>query len=268
MRPSRVSYGSMAMTRRALNGEVEEVDDSAEDWTVERITFDAAYGDERMMAFLFLPKRGTPPYQTVVYFPDRWVLHGSRESIRTRGFDFLIKDGRAFLFPVYKSTFDRQDGHRGHGRDETNRYKETVIMWGADLRRSIDYLETRDEIDIDNLAYLGTGWGGVLAPIMLAIEDRFKTGVLELAGLSYRRTLTEVEPIQYLPRVTIPVLMMNGRHDFVRPLETSQQPFYDFLGTPEPDKDWILFDAGHDLSLTDFRRESLAWLDRYLGPVQ
>ncbi|MFC1783776.1 protein kinase, partial [Planctomycetota bacterium] len=53
-----------------LNAVVEDVDDQAKDYTKEKITFDAAYGDdERVIAYLFLPKNVDPPYQTVVFFP-------------------------------------------------------------------------------------------------------------------------------------------------------------------------------------------------------
>ena len=38
-----------------------------ESWTAEKMSFDAGYNNERMMAFLFLPKNFQPPYQTVLY---------------------------------------------------------------------------------------------------------------------------------------------------------------------------------------------------------
>ena len=44
-------------------------DESPEDWIVEKITFNAAYGNERVIAYLFLPKNASPPYQTLIFFP-------------------------------------------------------------------------------------------------------------------------------------------------------------------------------------------------------
>ena len=52
------------------------------------VAFDAAYGGERMRAYLFLPKNGSPPYQTVVFFPaaDAFRLRSSRDmSLRLGG---------------------------------------------------------------------------------------------------------------------------------------------------------------------------------------
>lgn len=43
------------------------------DWTKEKVIFDAAYGKERVPAFLFLPKDVRPPYQVVVFYPSSRV---------------------------------------------------------------------------------------------------------------------------------------------------------------------------------------------------
>jgi hypothetical protein len=61
--------------------------------------------------------------------------------------------------------------------------------------------------------------------------------------------------------------MINGRYDFVSPLETSQLPLFRLLGTPEEDKKHVVFDSGHVAPWPDVVRETLDWLDRYLGPV-
>ena len=85
-----------------------------------------------------------------------------------------------------------------------------MIAWAKDLRRSIDYLETRPDIDTAKVAYYGLSWGGYLGGLMPAIEPRLKAVVLLVAGLEFQRGLPEVEPINFLPRITIPVLMLNG----------------------------------------------------------
>ncbi len=52
-----------------LDAKVEATDSTNDDWNAEFVSFTAAYGGERMMAWVFTPKHGTPPYQTVVEFP-------------------------------------------------------------------------------------------------------------------------------------------------------------------------------------------------------
>jgi hypothetical protein len=62
--------------------------------------------------------------------------------------------------------------------------------------------------------------------------------------------------------------MINGRYDFGIPLDTCQQPFFRLLGTPAADKRQVLLDSGHGLPLTPWFRETLDWLDHYLGRVK
>ena len=66
------------------------------------------------------------------------------------------------------------------------------------------------------------------------------------------------------------VLMVNGRDDFLFPLDTNQKPLFEALGTKEPDKKHILYDGGHSNLVTrpDLIGEVLDWFDRYLGPVE
>ena len=67
---------------------------------------------------------------------------------------------------------------------------------------------------------------------------------------------------------TVPVLMLNGRFDFVFPLETNQVPFFEMLATPAANKRHVVYEAGHfAFPLGDAIRENVAWLDRHLGPT-
>jgi dienelactone hydrolase len=241
-----------------------------EDWLREKITFNAAYGNERMMAYLFLPRNGTPPYQTVIYFPGSGAIHTpSSENLTPGGrADFIPKSGRAFLYPIYKSTFERGDDLKSDYPEVNNFWKEHVVMWQKDLSRCIDYLETRDDIDSEKIAYFGASWGADMAPIMIAPEPRIKAGIVIVAGILFHESLPEVEPMHYLPRVKVPMLMLNGKYDFFFPYETSQVPFFMLLGTPEEHKRMLVNESGHSFPRTEMAKESLAWLDRYLGEVQ
>ena len=74
--------------------------------------------------------------------------------------------------------------------------------------------------------------------------------------------------INYITRVTQPTLILNGELDFFFPAETSQRPMYELLGTPVADKKRLVFPGGHSVPRTEMIKESLQWLDRYLGPVR
>jgi eukaryotic-like serine/threonine-protein kinase len=232
------------------------------------IRFAAAYGGESMFAYLFLPPRGRPPYQTVLLFPGSFAMYALAPGPpELRRIDFLLKGGRAVMLPVYKGTFQRGDGLKSDYPKETAFYKDHVIMWVKDAARSIDYLETRQDIDADRIAYYGLSWGGALGAIIPAVERRIKVVVLYVAGFNFQRTLPEVDQINYVTRVIQPTLMLNGEFDFYFPLETSQRPMFELLGTPPEHKKQLTYPRGHSVPRTEMVKETLAWLDHYLGRV-
>ena len=264
----RVYRSLYAYDRRPLNAKVEERE-VAEEWTREKVSFDAAYGGERVVAHLYLPRGADPPYQTVVYFPGSSAIY--YDDLNTAGFgghDFVPKSGRAFLYPVYKSTYERRDGLASDVPDTTASYRDHVVFWSKDLGRSLDYLETRPDVDRTKLAYLGYSWGVQVAPMLLAVEERFRVAVFLSGGFMFQRALPEADQVNFVSRVKIPVLMLNGRLDFFFPVETAQLPFLRMLGTPPEDRRHVLFDSGHVPPPKERIRETLDWLDRYLGPVE
>jgi len=260
-----------AYDKKELRSRTESVDQSDKDWIKEKVSFDAAYGGERVPAYLFLPKSGKPPYQAVVYFPGASAINlrssDKNEFLDIGDFDFIMKSGRAFLLPVYKSTYERGDGLGSNVPDETNSYREHVIEWAKDLGRSLDYLESRSDIDSNKLAYYGFSWGGRLGGIMIAVGGRFKTAILCLGGFRFQKQKPEVDPFHFVSRVRIPVLMLNGRYDSIFPYQTAQLPMFKLLGTPEEHKRQILYDTGHNIPRNQLIKETLAWLDKYLGSV-
>ncbi|HXN23782.1 MAG TPA: hypothetical protein VOA41_13675 [Candidatus Dormibacteraeota bacterium] len=179
--------------------------------------------------------------------------------------DFLVKSGRALMFPIYKGTYERLGTPPAAG---TNAERDETIQQAKDLRRSIDYLETRPDIDGARLAYYGISWGAVQGPIMIAVDKRFQAAVFAAGGCNNLKVLPEADSMNFASRVKIPVLMINGRYDFEIPLETCQEPLFRLLGTSPQDKRHVLFDTGHAPPQLPVMKEALNWLDRYLGPVK
>jgi dipeptidyl aminopeptidase/acylaminoacyl peptidase len=79
----------------------------------------------------------------------------------------------------------------------------------------------------------------------------------------------DADPINFLPHVRQPFLMLNGRYDSDYPVDLLQRPLMRLLGTPEKHKRLVLFDSGHAIGRSLHRvRETVDWLDRHLGPVE
>ena len=259
-----------AYPRSPLNAVDEGVVKETDDWREEKITFDTAYNGERMAAYLFLPKRVRPPYQTLLFFPSARVLFLPPDSSNLGDityFDYIIQSGRAVMYPVYEDTYERRLKH--HLPAEPDSIEEPVD-WYKDAARSLDYLDTRPDIDKDRMAYLGVSMGsadGVIFATLL--QDRLRTEIFLDGGYFLLPMPPGEDQADFAPRMKKPVLMVNGRYDYTFPVPTSQDPLFRMLGTAAADKRQVILDTPHDV--TEDRpalvREVLAWLDHYLGRV-
>ena len=258
-----------------LNATVEWTDHSQRGFVWEKVSFDAGYDNDRTIVHLHLPDNVDPPYKTVVFFPGSGAFLNPGPSdenlmpLADASEDFAVKSGFALAWPVYYDSFERWRGLVGLTGVELARARRTrMAHWRQDLGRTIDYLESRPDIDTDNLVYLGFSRGAGPAVPLVAMEDRFKVAVLVAGGTAGPRSQPELNSLNYAPRVTMPVLMLNGLYDYIFPTETRQQPLFDNLGTPPEDKLYLTFDAGHwPLPRDEWIPETLAWLEKYLGPV-
>jgi formylglycine-generating enzyme required for sulfatase activity/dienelactone hydrolase/predicted Ser/Thr protein kinase len=250
-----------------LNATVDAVDDSPPEWRVEKVSYGAAYGDERIPAYLFLPKQTKPPYQVIVYFPGSGVI-AQRSDPNAAYFDrvnFIMRSGRAMLYPIFKSTHSRGDVITNDYPSTTAVWRDHMVMWSKDVGRSIDYLQSRPDIDKNKIGYMGYSWGAALAPLFLAVEPRLSLALLNVGGFYLQAALPEADPVHFAPRVKVPVLMLNGRFDFFFPTETSQEPMFDALGTPPEHKRRVLYDASHAVPRNEMIKEFAGWMDKYWG---
>ena len=232
-------------------------------WTRERIQFDAGYGTERVVLHLYLPTTGGPPYRTVVYWPgwDTFNLDDI-DLYFGRQLDFLVKSGRAVAFPVYKGIFERRVGNvRQRAPFNTPEWRDNAIDGVKDLRRTVDYLETRSDIDSRTLAFFGYSWGGVNGPLALAHEPRLRTAIIDIGLLPRMPDTPEVDPANALPRVRQPTLLFSGEFDSMVPMDNARR-YFALLGAAPSDKRHVIAVGGHFIPRELLIRETLDWLDR------
>src|SRR5439155_1043639 len=144
----RVIRSMYAYERAPLEPKVVSEDSSSEHWRTVKVTYSAGYGNERIPAFLFLPLKATPPFQTVLFFPGAGALNqkSSENLLNMDRLGVLLKSGRAVLHPIYTGTYERRTGLRV---GEHNR--EVVTQWTREISQSVDYLESRPDIDRQRL---------------------------------------------------------------------------------------------------------------------
>jgi dienelactone hydrolase len=252
-----------AYDRTPLRPVVEATEATAE-WTHITVSIDGAGGKGRLRAHLFLPTTAEPPYQAIVFFPaaDAFQLRAGRD-LSLRQVAFVVRSGRALLYPIYDGTYERATDQALGG----NARREQRIAWSRELGRGLDYLETRPEIDHARLGFYGISAGADAGTILTALEPRLKVSVLQGTGIWGDET-PEHRAIDYAPRIRMPTLLLNGRYDFGVPLDTAQRPLFDAIGTPPALKRHAILEAGHALSIEDAVDAVLPWLDRHLGPVR
>jgi dienelactone hydrolase len=249
-----------AYDRAPLAATVDAVDDSSPYFRQETLSFAAAYGNERVPAHLLLPKNAQPPFQIVVYFPNSYARSANSSSrLDMRLIEFIVRSGRALLYPVYKGTFERGGGVPLAG---VNAMRDMQVAWAKDVFRAVDYLETRSDLDSSRLAFYGSSMGAYYGPIPVALEPRFKVAVFMAGGLRFNHP-QEIQPANFMPRVKVPVLLVNGEDDFSAPV-AAQRRFIDLLGTEPGHKRHRMLAGGHvPNDWNGLIREVLDWLDMY-----
>jgi cephalosporin-C deacetylase-like acetyl esterase len=255
--------------RTALEPTIESIDESPAHWRREKITFNAAYGNERVIAYVFVPRESRPPYQPIVYFPSAMArsLSSSEDPWFLKPFGFVIRSGRALLWPIYKGTCERRSEQ---GRPTgSSAHRDWSVQMYQDLARSIDYLESRGDMDLNKLTYLGWSWGAINGYLFVALEDRIKLAVFVSGGCWVWNNGCHpgADSAKFAPHVKVPTIMFNGIYDAISPYDTSQKPTLELLGTPAEHKVHKTYPTGHGVVWSpEFQPDALEWLDKYLGP--
>ncbi len=240
------------------------------DWREEKVSFDTAYNGERMSAYLFLPKRVKPPYQTVLSSPAPACSSCRRTAATSAMWNSSttwVQSGRAVVYPVYQDTYERRTKFwLPNGSQSIT----VTTDWYKDAGRTLDYLAMRRDIDSNQLAYLGVSMGaadGVIVSTLL--QDRFKAIVWLDGGFFLWRPAAGTDQAEFAARMKKPVLMVNGRYDNAFSVERAQDPLFRLLATPAVDKSHVVMDTPHDVrdQRPMLARTVLDWLDKYLGRV-
>lgn len=266
-------------TKTDLEAKVESRVEWSDDTILEKVSFNGGSGEDRVLAYLFLPRKGKPPFQTVIHFPgsSAFSLRSVFDYVivKNREVELYTKNGRAFILPVLDLTFDRQ---RQPKNPTPQSVRDGFIRRYRETGRCLDYLETRPELDKEKFACQGISSGVAMGAIFTALERRFKAAIFlgggiyssgnVLGQILFSEPLPEFDMINFAPRIKIPVLMQNGKYDHLIPVETNAKVLFGLLGTPEKDKSLLLYETGHSVwFLNEYRKDIFDFLDKHLGPV-
>lgn len=245
---------------------------------IKRERVDLAYPDSNQIQsyFVLTPKQKRPPFQPVLVFPnlDYFRLRQDTDPLKVwSGAEVIVEGGRAVILPLYYGMNERYSGFTEMEGDAQAGYlREAVVTWRQEIGQVIDHLETRRDMDTSRLVAWGVSYGAVLGLPALAAEPRFKGMLLMFGGLLPDKLPAIASAVNYLPRITVPVLMVNGRFDATFPHGTSQQSLFDHLGTPAELKEWYVYEGGHSTYEGELEAgvilKSVNWLESRFGPTE
>ncbi|MGD8277616.1 MAG: SUMF1/EgtB/PvdO family nonheme iron enzyme [Gemmatimonadota bacterium] len=239
------------------------------DWTRERISWSEAGGD-RGLGYLFLPRSAGPPWQTLVYIPGLSAFFAETPARATEwALGPIIRTGRAVFTPVLRGMVGRPSGS-GFTPPEpaTVAFRDLMVEHATEMRRGIDYLETRDDIDMERLAYVGLSFGAGSRLVFAGADDRFGAVVFMGGGIDERLmpTLPEASNVNFAPYIRPPKLLLNGTTDDEHPWLTRGLPLWNLLREPKHLE--LVEGAGHVPPVEARVPAITQFLDEVLGPVR
>jgi formylglycine-generating enzyme required for sulfatase activity/tRNA A-37 threonylcarbamoyl transferase component Bud32/pimeloyl-ACP methyl ester carboxylesterase len=249
-----------------LDARVESIKETPE-WKRERITFNGANG-ARAIAYLYLPNHVPRPLQVLHLIPAGDVESGFRslsDSMDDRLTPF-VRAGRAAYGVVLEGYIERLKEGAERPSGTTVEYAEMIASRATDLRRGLDYLETRPDIDMKRVALFAPSAGAAVGLILAAVEPRYRAAVFLGAGLpaSWRNVVAPANAINFAPHIAVPKLIVQGRYDEDTPVRTAAEPLFKLLAEP---KQMVLFEGGHVPSIETLMSLMSGWLDDQLGRV-
>jgi dienelactone hydrolase len=171
---------------------------------------------------------------------------------------------------------------------QPQRTRQAMIQTVVDLRRGVDLLSQRADVDRKRLGYIGASYGGSIGGVLAGVEPRIKAYAL-LVGIGSlgdflrdsphptaakaRQALTpdqvresieildDVQPIHYISHAAPSALFFqNGRTDAFMPIESVNR--YHAAGSEPKQIKW--YDAGHGLNAEAFA-DRAKWLAEQIG---
>ncbi|VAW23204.1 hypothetical protein MNBD_BACTEROID01-1869 [hydrothermal vent metagenome] len=220
--------------------------------------------EQRVPAYLAIPKEKKSEKLPVVVLMHGWNLFwGKNEDWVQQWIPILTAQGYAVLAPDHFLFGERKiEGGFDVG---SNRgpyyYRDWMCQSVVDLRRGIDYLLTRSDIDPERIAVFGGSLGGWIGSILSAVEPRIKTSILSVPATEFIMAQTPpgrvINSSNFFPRYKdFSLLMVVAKKDLA--LRTARAK--ELFELAPVNKKLIEYDEGHFLDPQKYNKDILEWL--------
>jgi uncharacterized protein len=264
--PSQFSYDDS----KPLDAQIKPTSFSTNEVRVDDVSFTGP-GDTFLNAYLLTPSGSKGRHPAVIYAHgaggDRQELLGEALQMAGKGtvtltLDMIYSTDRAKALP------EGMEGARANSNLEAEAVKE--------VRRAVDFLQSRDDVDGDEIGYVGWSLGARMGAVTSGVEDRIKAFDLIAGGAApvseyvklaptdlqdeLETLLEKTDPIHFVGLATpSELLFQDGREDEVVP-ETALKALAQ-AGSEPKDVRW--YDAGHVPS-EKMWADSRSWLSDHL----
>ena len=242
------------------------------------VTFSSVH-DQRVPALLTLPGNVSPPYPVIL------MLHGAlghKSSFnQIKRSDYMTAAGYATLRIDGQYRGEREIPAPGGTESQTQyhyRNRDAMIQTAIDLMRATDYLESRDDIDMERIGFTGYSMGGMVGTFFCAHEPRVRAVALGITGGDFskfkslggdeeatdqfRKATRIVDPIHCASMISPrPLLMINGSRDEIIPKPATEALF---AAARDP-KRIIWYDCGHIDLPDEYLEEMKTFFDTELN---
>ena len=161
-------------------------------WIKERIKIKVGYDNEEMDILIFKPKKSFNKLESVIIYPGANYYRTPPDIDDVNpgeyGLDFIIKSGRALVWPAYKGSMNRITDLNisfPSTQDQFRLFRQLLSAWTVDTSRAIDYLQSREDMDPDNLFYVGMSYGQLVYPTRPSIRKK-----IQCSNFICRRSVT------------------------------------------------------------------------------
>lgn len=244
------------------------------DFKVLSVSYNSIH-NKKVTGLLSIPKNTTTPLPVII------LIHGLGDHKTVDyvafGNDLFLKNGFAVLRIDISGHGDRKGDVFKFDLTGTYKYwtRNVISQTVFDLRRTVDFIESRKELDPQRIGYYGISLGGIIGTVFCGVDDRIKVPVIALAGgqmnlLYEEQALSEeakdfvsiIEPLNFVKQISPrPFLMLNAKNDEIVPPMMSKLLF----NKAKDPKEIIWYDAKHrDVPLDKVYQDGLNWFKTYL----
>ena len=238
-------------------------------WRREKIEFTVGPG-RVVPAYLYLPTGYRRPLQVIHFSPAGDVVSGWKPltaSIESQ-LPAFIRGGRAVFSVALAGFFDRPVPPDFAIPDSRSpEFVDYVVTQVTELRRGLDYLESRKDLDASRIAFMGPSAGSWAGVLLTGLESRYRSVLFIGTGINPTEA-TDIPPtnrIHFAPRIAAPKLMIQGLYDEDSPLKSAAEPLFRLFREP---KRLFVYEGGHAPPPSILVPNATQWLDETLGPVE